>query len=231
MNNLQSPLWLAAGSVSLALLLSTVVFVSVKGKGVIEQPSIQEVFTGEVHEFTTDLGQLLKVVPPTNYVATVPQNHGPQYRTVDWLKAQGSLAWTLQVMSSEDEEMVKSYLAQREDKEQFAYFMTREGEKVSYIAVYGNFVTMELALGVANTMDFGLPDGVRAGPEKFITYVPNVPLIQPAIVQPPPAKYGGVPEVPIVPEPSSEEAVSSSIEDETLNTPPVEDNLPVVDPF
>ena len=51
MNNLQSPLWLAAGSVSLALLLSTVVFVSVKGKGIIEQPSIQEVFTGEVHEF------------------------------------------------------------------------------------------------------------------------------------------------------------------------------------
>jgi hypothetical protein len=58
-----------------------------------------------------------------------------------------------------------------------------------------------LALGVAETTNFDLPDGVRASPEKFMTYVPNVPLIQPAIDQPPPVKYG---EVPIVPNEQTE---------------------------
>ena len=77
-------------------------------------------------------------------------------------------------MAVEDEEVAKSYLAKREDKEQFAYFMYKEGEKTEYIVIYGNFVTMELALGVADTTDFSLPEGIRAGPEKFMTYVPHV---------------------------------------------------------
>lgn len=230
MSNLQSRLWLPFTAISFSLLLAVLVAITIKGKGVIEQSSIQDVFTGEVHEFTADLGQLFKVVPPTNYVATPPQNHGPQYRTVDWLKAQGSLAWTLQVMSSEDEEVIKSYLAQREDKEQFAYFMYREGEKVSYIAVYGNFVTMELALGVANTTDFALPNGVRAGPEKFMTYVPHVPLIQPAIDQPPPPKYGGVPEIQTMPESVLDET-ESSVEDGRPEITSMEKKRPVIDPF
>lgn len=200
MNDLNSKLWLPSAMTALALFLCGLVIVGVKAKNVIKQASIQEVFTGETHEFTNDLGQLTKVVPPTNYVATPPENHGPQYRTVDWLKAQGSLAWTLQVFASEDEDIVKSYLVQRDDKEQFAYFLYREGESTKYIVIYGNFVTMELALGVSNSIDFGLVNGTRAAPEKFLTYVPHVPLIEQAIDRPPPAKYGGVPDVPVIPE-------------------------------
>jgi hypothetical protein len=56
---------------------------------------------------------------------------------------------------------------------------------------------MELALGVSNTMDFGLINDARAAPEKFLTYVPHVPLIEQAIDQPPPQKYEGVPDVPV----------------------------------
>jgi hypothetical protein len=73
----------------LTLFLSCLLVVGIKGKNLIKQASIQEVFTGETHEFTNDLGQLAKIVPPTNYVATPPENHGPQYRTVDWLKHKG----------------------------------------------------------------------------------------------------------------------------------------------
>ena len=200
MNSLQSRLWLSSAMIALALFLSCLLLVGIKGKNLIKQASIQEVFTGEIHEFSDDLGQLAKVVPPTNYVATPPENHGPQYRTVDWLKAQGSLAWTLHVFSSIDEDVVKSYLAQRDDKEQFAYFLYREGESTKYVVIYGNFVTMELALGVSNTMDFGLLNGARAAPEKFLTYVPHVPLIEQAIDQPPPPKYEGVPDIPVTPE-------------------------------
>lgn len=200
MNNLQSRLWLPSAAIALALFLSCVLVLGIKGKNVIKQASIQEVFTGETHEFSSDLGQLPKIVPPTNYVATPPENHGPQYRTLDWIKAQGSLAWTLQVFSSEDEDIVKSYLVQRDDKEQFAYFLYREGEIRKYVVIYGNFVTMEMALGVASGMDFGLLNGVRAAPERFLTYVPHIPLFEQAIDQPPPSKYEDVPDIPVAPE-------------------------------
>ena len=227
MNSLQSRLWLPSAMVALTLFLSCLLVVGIKGKNLIKQASIQEVFTGETHEFTNDLGQLAKIVPPTNYVATPPENHGPQYRTVDWLKAQGSLAWTLQIFSSIDEDIVKSYLVQRDDKEQFAYFLYREGENTKYIVIYGNFVTMELALGVSNGMDFGLINGARAAPEKFLTYVPHVPLIEQAIDQPPPQKYEGVPDVPVAPE-EGEVPVDANMSEKR---PIKEPETPVLDLF
>lgn len=227
MTNLYSRFWLPSATIFFVLLLSCLLVVGLKAKNVIKEASIQEVFTGEIHEFSADFGQLAKIVPPTDYVATPPENHGPQYRTADWIKAQGSLAWTLQVFSSEDEDVVKSYLAQREDKEQFAYFLYREGEARKYVVVYGNFVTMELALGVSNSMDFGLVDGVRASPEKFITYVPHIPLIEQAIDRPPPIKYEGVPEVPVDP---VEEFVSE-LDKDTQVPPASPKETPVLDLF
>lgn len=233
MANFQSRLWLPSAAFAFTLLLLCLIVIATKASHVIKPPSIQDVFTGEKHEFSADLGQLPNIVPPTTYVATPPENHGPQYRTVDWLKAQGSLAWTLQVMSSEDEDIVKSYIAQREDKEQFAYFMYKEGETISYVAVYGNYVTMELALGVAETTDFSLANGVRASPEKFMTYVAHVPMIQPAIDQPPPAKYGGVPEVVIEAEEEEalEPAPSDTEGDDTIAPSEPVTESPIVDPF
>ncbi len=229
MIKLQSRYWLPVALFSLSILVVDITIVAFKGRNAAKEPSIQDVFQGEIHEFSADLGQLNSIVPPTNYFATPPENHGPQYRTADWLKRQGSLAWTLQVMASEDEDLVKSYLAKRDDKEQFAYFLHREGEKTEFVVVFGNFVTMELALGVAETTDFSLPEGVRAGPEKFMTYVPNVPLIQPAIDQPPPAKYGGVPIVP-----AEDNSSETPVVEPTPSLTP-EDGIilpkPEVDPF
>jgi len=236
MINFQSRWWLPVMAVSLAILIVDITVVAIKGRNAAKEPSIQDVFQGETHEFSDDLGQLRSVVPPTNYVATEPENHGPQYRTADWLKAQGSLAWTLQVMAVEDEEVAKSYLAKREDKEQFAYFMYKEGEKTEYIVIYGNFVTMELALGVADTTDFNLPEGIRAGPERFMTYVPHVPLIQPAIDRPPPATYGAVPIIPAESDHSessvtnpSDDILSPASEEATNNALP--EAKPELDPF
>lgn len=233
MTNAPSRLWLPTALACLSILIADIVIIAMKGRNAAQEPTIQDVFQGETHEFSDDLGQLRSVVPPTDYVSTPPENHGPQYRTADWLKAQGSLAWTLQIMAVEDEELAKSYLANREDKEQFAYFMYRESEKITFVVVYGNFVTMELALGVADTMDFGLPQGVRAGPEKFVSYLPNVPLIQPAIDQPPPTKYGAVPIIPTetdaTAEPINSQETAPSSENGTNNASL--DVKPELDPF
>lgn len=227
MISFQSRLWLPVAAISLSILIVDMAVVALKGRNAAKEPSIQDVFQGETHEFSDDLGQLKSIVPPTNFVSTPPENHGPQYRTADWLKAQGSLAWTLQVLASEDEEQVKSYLAKRDDKEQFAYFLYREGESTKYVVIYGNFVTMELALGVSNGMDFGLINGARAAPEKFLTYVPHVPLIEQAIDQPPPQKYEGVPDVPVAPE-EGEVPVDANMSEKR---PIKEPETPVLDLF
>ncbi|PTQ89704.1 hypothetical protein [Agitococcus lubricus] len=226
-----SRLWVPVGASLVALLLIDVAVIAVKGRSAPKEPTIQDVFVGETHEFSSDLGQLPSIVPFTNYVATPPENHGPQYRTADWLKAQGSMAWTLQVMVSTDEEQIKSYIAQRDDKEQYAYFMYKNGDIVEFRAVYGNYVTMELALGVADTKDFALPEGTRVIPERFINYVPYVPLIQPAIDRPPPPKYEGVPEVPVdSPDVNTEPTtLTPSPEDGTNNAN--QDSKEVADPF
>lgn len=58
------------------MLIVDMTVVAIKGRNA-ETPSIQDVFQGETHEFSDDLGQLCSVVPPTDYVATEPENHGP----------------------------------------------------------------------------------------------------------------------------------------------------------
>ncbi|RZU47464.1 hypothetical protein EV700_0426 [Fluviicoccus keumensis] len=183
----------ALALVSLMLILDMSAL-ALKSRKATEEPAIQDVFMKDKPQFTPDLGQLLSLVPLTDYVATTPETHGPQYRTADWLKAQGGLAWTLQVMQSEDENVIKEYLAKRPDREQFAYFAQKIDGGIVYVAVFGNFVTRELAMGEAETTDFGLQQGVPA-PMKLADYVAQVPILEPAIDAPPPPTYGDVPEV------------------------------------
>lgn len=197
---LQSRYWPRVLLVSAALLIVDVTAIVWKGNTA-RQPMIDDVFTKQKAEFSNDLGQLLTIVPPTNYVAPVQEAHGPQYRTADWLRAQGSLAWTLQIFQSEDEQVVKDYLVRRPDKELFAYVPYKNGEQRLFLVLYGSYASRELALGVSSTTDFGLDNGARPAPEKFMVIAPYVPVIEPAIDQPPAPKYGDVPVPTADPEP------------------------------
>lgn len=185
--------WGAACAVTALLLVLDISAIALKSRKSASEPAIQDVFLKEKPQFTPDLGQLLSLVPPTDYIAPPPELHGPQYRTADWLRAQGGLAWTLLVFQAADEEMVKEYLAKRPDKEQFAYVAQRTETGTVYVVLFGNFVTRELALGQAETMDFGLTEGLPA-PSKFTDFIARVPVLEPAIDAPPPPRYGDVPE-------------------------------------
>lgn len=201
-----SRVWAVAFVASLSLLVLDISAIALKSRRSAAEPAIQDVFLKEKPQFTDDLGQLVTLVPPTDYVAPPPERHGPQYRTADWLRAQGGLAWTLQVLQSEDEEIIKEYLAKRPDKERFAYFAQRQDGQTVYVAVYGNYVTRELAMGEAETSDFGLAQGLPA-PAKFTDFIDKVPVLEPAIDAPPPARYGDVPEPlaePVVEEPAAD---------------------------
>jgi hypothetical protein len=188
--------WGMAFAVVFMLLLMDVAAIALKSRKAREEPAIQDVFLKEKPQFTAELGQLLTIVPPTDYDAPPPELHGPQYRTADWLKAQGAGAWTLQVLVSPDEEIVKEYLAKRADREQYAYFAQKREAEIVYVVVFGSFVTRELAIGEATTMDFGMTQGVPA-PAKFTDYIAQVPVFEPAI-DAPPTSYGDVPE-PVAP--------------------------------
>ena len=113
-----------------------------------------------------------------DYIADADESHGSQYRTFDWLKAQGSLGWTLQIASLGNESNLRSYLSSRDEEEPFAYFIYPNGENNLYVVTYGNFATKDIALKKANSTDFGLSEGEQPIPVKFETYVQKMSVYQ-----------------------------------------------------
>lgn len=122
-----------------------------------------------------ELGMLFDAVPALDLskpVAVVGQR-APEFRGTEFIKANAS-NWTLQVMKVSQESVVKTYLAQRKDRQRFQYFRVVEGTQEYYLLTYGNFTTVQTAMGALQTMQFELPPSVKAFPERFSTYQPSV---------------------------------------------------------
>lgn len=217
--------WTIIFPLAFVLLVLDISYIQLTGRKLEQTPAIEDVFKKGAGNAASELGTLTSIVPPTAYEAPAPDEHGPQFRTVDWLKGQGGIYWTLQVMSSPDESTVKDYLAARPDRDQFAYFLQKSEGQVVYVVVYGNYVTRELALGVAAGINFNLPEGRQAAPEKFQTFIDNAPAITPAIDAPPAPQYGDVPPViteetpQSVPSPSASGPASDTLSSPEAGTP------------
>jgi septal ring-binding cell division protein DamX len=162
-----------------------------------------------------------------DYIADADESHGSQYRTIDWLKAQGSSAWTLQIASFGNESDVRSYLSNRNEEEPFAYFIYPNGENNLYVVTYGNFATMDIALKKANSTDFGLSESEHPIPVKIETYVQsmsnnqlsNDESVAPSQVEPTPKIAQEVPRL-IAKEPNEVNGVVLTKKiDEAKNTP------------
>lgn len=118
-----------------------------------------------------DLGMLFESVPALDLskpVATVGQR-AAEFRGTEFIKTNSS-NWTLQVMKVSQESVIKTYLTQRKDRNRFQYFRMVEGEQEHYLLTYGNFTTVQTAMGALQTMQFDLPNSVKAFPERFSTY-------------------------------------------------------------
>lgn len=118
-----------------------------------------------------ELGMLFEAVPPLDLnkqIAVVGQR-APEFRGTEYIKANSS-NWTLQVMKVSQESVVKTYLSQRKDRQRFQYFRVVEGTQEHYLLTYGNFTTVQTAMGALQTMQFELPNSVKAFPERFSTY-------------------------------------------------------------
>ena len=122
-----------------------------------------------------EFGMLPEAVPPLDLnkkIAAIGQR-APEFRGTEFIKTNAS-HWGLQVMKVSQESVVKNYLAQRQDRQRFQYFRMVEDTQEYYLLTYGNFTTVQTAMGALQTMQFDLPSSVKAFPERFSTYQPLV---------------------------------------------------------
>lgn len=119
----------------------------------------------------TEVGMLFEAVPALDLnkkIAVVGQRTA-EFRGTEFIKANAS-HWTLQVMKVSQESVLKTYLSQRKDRQVFQYFRLVEGTQEHYLLTYGNFTTVQTAMGALRTVQFELPDSIKVFPERFSTY-------------------------------------------------------------
>ena len=115
--------------------------------------------------------------PSTNTAANIAPGQTPRipYGAHDaaWLKQQSVSAYTIQLVSLSTEERLVAYLAQQQDRSQFAWYPIVRGGKRLYVVTYGNFDSK----AAADTAAASLPSEVG----KVEPWVRPLKLVQEAI--------------------------------------------------
>lgn len=125
--------------------------------------------------FDSAFGSLTDVVPVLDLTQKVAKTgaHAAEFRGGAFLTRQAK-NWTLQLMNVTQESVIIDYLSGRRDRERFQYFRTVKQEQERYVLTYGDFATVQTAMGALATIDFGLPSSVKPFPERFSSYQPYV---------------------------------------------------------
>lgn len=185
------PAWpwlaLAGGSGLLLVVLTTSVLKQPAGKQAL--PTTVEESAPQGASFAPGFGRLDDLVPYAGGIAPVAEavvanEHVSGFRSGDWVAAQNPQAWTLQVMAAREEEAVKRFLAEREDRADFAYFIFPQGGVNWYVVALGSFPTRELAEGVAESKGLLTGQG-QAFPRRMAVYQEALLHPAPAPVQAP----------------------------------------------
>ena len=161
MSGSRAPLFLVAALGSFSLLLVFVLVLMLRDKEGLAAPVVVEVLTAAKTTFPDDFGRLDDLVPFAGGVApiaaeVVPIEHAPEFRDADWVRAQNADSYTIQVLAVRDEEAVKRFLADREDRARYTYFLNPQDGSNWYVVTTGSFSSVELARGVADSGNFGL---------------------------------------------------------------------------
>lgn len=174
---IQNSTWLLGGVMMLATAFMLWIGIQVHQRLTVEQPLEQPDLPVEPEKvrFSPTLGMMTDVVPELNIKKDVTtEEHEAEFRGADFIK-QYSGRWTLQVMSVTQESVIRNYLAKRDDRDQFYYFRyVEENKPQRYILTYGAFNSVNTALSSMKSTDLGLPDSVKAFPERFSTYKAHV---------------------------------------------------------
>lgn len=119
------------------------------------------------------IGTFQYEVPPIDLLKrnALAGDHEPEFRGSAFI-AENKSAWTLQLMKVAEEDVIRSYLDSRKDRNQFHYFRLddQKNNNVQYVLTYGVFKNTQAAIEQAQKVSFGLPKSVKLLPEKFNTY-------------------------------------------------------------
>jgi septal ring-binding cell division protein DamX len=140
----------------------------------LEQPDLP--VEPEKVRFSPTLGMMTDMVPELNTKKDISsvEEHEAEFKGADFIK-ENSARWTLQLMSVTQEEVIRNYLLKRTDRDKFYYFRyVEEGKPQRYVLTYGIFNSVSNAMSAMGSTGFGLPDSVKAFPERFSTYKPYV---------------------------------------------------------
>lgn len=186
--------WLAVSIICAGLLAVLVVALAVQGRGKPPAAALMVAGAPEESRFPADFGRLDDLVPFAGGAApvaevVVAEEHAPEFRGADWVAAQNPEAWTIQAMAAREEEAVKRFLAGREDRADFSYFVFPLDGSDWYVVTLGSFSSRELAEGIAASKGLAAGEG-QAFPRRLGIYQealrPAVPAPSPAPQAPPP---------------------------------------------
>lgn len=102
------------------------------------------------------------------------RNYPPEFKDSRFLKANAN-KWTIQIMNVAEPEVIADYLKGREDRDKFTYFrIVDEHNQKRYVLIYGLLDATSEASAILNTVNFNLPNNVKAFPEQIKLYTSEV---------------------------------------------------------
>lgn len=156
--------WLAIAGGSAGLLLVLVLALALQWRAAPVAPALTVAGVPGSSTFPPGFGRLDELVPFAGGVEPVPEvvvavEHAPEFRSADWVAGQNAEAWTIQVLAARDEEAVKRFLADREDRVDFNYFVFPQDGSEWFVVTLGSFSSREMAEGVAASKGQGTGEG------------------------------------------------------------------------
>ncbi|RYZ86419.1 MAG: hypothetical protein EOO68_28935 [Moraxellaceae bacterium] len=128
----------------------------------------ESVVEPEKVRFSPTLGMMTDMVPELDLSQEVSSGErSAEFRGVSFIKEQAN-RWTVHIMSVTQEEVIKSYLDKRADRQQFFYVRARDANiPERYVLFFGNFSSVSKALEASRKGSFDLPASVKAYPVRF----------------------------------------------------------------
>lgn len=178
----RSPLLVWASLICLFFFLACVLVLipAQKGNKSLLSAKIIQLKSKETTELPADFGSLGDLVPFSGGIDPMSadmrlglEEHTPEFRGADWLRSQPAEQFTIQVMAARDLDSIKKFLEGREDRNRFSYFQSQRDDGLWYVLVTGNYSSLELARGVADSMEFNLVG--RPFPKSFQVFQDSIP--------------------------------------------------------
>ena len=120
--------------------------------------------------------ELHQEVRPIKFDAVIRdmRNYPKEFKDSRFIKGNDG-KWTVQVMNVVEHEVVTDYLNGRDDRDKFNYFRIVDAHNQKrFVVTYGVFGSVQEAVGAAKVINFVLPKEVKAFPEEFKMYLPQM---------------------------------------------------------